>query len=118
MEYPTANLTLQEFNKIIESDQPTFVDFYATWCEPCKYLDDILSELESRISSISKIVKLDVDEQVLLAQEFGIRSVPTIMIFKNGVLISRQHITKGADLEDYIERFREREALTDEIGDY
>jgi thioredoxin 1 len=89
MEYPTANLTLQEFNKIIESDQPTFVDFYATWCEPCKYLDEILTELEPRISSISKIIKLDVDEQILLSQEFGIKSVPTIMIFKNGELMWR-----------------------------
>jgi thioredoxin 1 len=89
MEYPVGNLSHEEFNKIIESDQPTFVDFYATWCEPCKYLDEILSELESRISSFSKIVKLDVDEQVILAQEFGIRSVPTIMIFKNGELMWR-----------------------------
>lgn len=86
MEYPTANLSLEDFNKIIESNQLTFVDFYATWCEPCKYLDEILAELEPQISSISKIIKLDVDEQVLLAQEFGIRSVPTIMIFKKGEL--------------------------------
>jgi thioredoxin 1 len=89
MEYPTANLSLEEFNKLIQSEHPTFVDFYATWCEPCKYLDEILTELEPRISSISKIIKLDVDEQILLSQEFGIKSVPTIMIFKNGELMWR-----------------------------
>ncbi len=86
MQYLAAQLTEEEFLKSLPAGKPVLVDFYATWCEPCKMLDEILIELEKRIGEKAAIVKLDVDEQKELATLYGIRSVPTLMIFKEGEL--------------------------------
>lgn len=82
----SANLSEQDFLNSLPKDKPVLVDFYATWCEPCKYLDEILVDLEGRLGGKAEIMKLDVDEQKELAQFYGIRSVPTLMIFKEGEL--------------------------------
>lgn len=81
-----TNLSEQDFLNSLPKDKPVLVDFYATWCEPCKYLDEILVDLEIRLGGKAEIIKLDVDEQKELAQFYGIRSVPTLMIFKEGEL--------------------------------
>jgi len=86
MEYPSAHLTESSFLTLMNSPVPVLVDFYATWCEPCKFLDEILAELEIRLGEKAVIMKLDVDEQSELAQLYHIRSVPTLMIFKAGEL--------------------------------
>lgn len=65
------------------------VDFFATWCGPCKMLGPVLEDLASERSEI-KIVKVDVDESEKLARNFGIMSVPTMLLFKDGKLISQQ----------------------------
>ena len=71
-------------------DQPlVLVDFYATWCEPCKMLDGILEDLEGMLNGKAEIWKLDVDQQPGLSAHFGIRSVPTLILFKNGDLVWR-----------------------------
>jgi thioredoxin 1 len=86
MQYRSPQLTEQDFFNSLPKEKPVLVDFYATWCEPCKYLDEILVELESRLGGKAEILKLDVDEQKELSQVYGIRSVPTLMIFKEGEL--------------------------------
>ncbi len=65
------------------------VDFFATWCGPCKMLSPILEELANDRNSI-KIVKMDVDENPNIAKEYGIMSVPTLILFKDGVEIAKQ----------------------------
>lgn len=67
----------------------TVVDFYATWCGPCKMLSPVLEELEEDRSDF-KVVKIDVDKEESLAREFGIMSVPTLILFKDGKEISKK----------------------------
>lgn len=86
MQYSSPQLSEQDFLNSLPKDKPVLVDFYATWCEPCKYLDEILVDLEIRLGGKAEIIKLNVDEQKELAQFYGIRSVPTLMIFKEGEL--------------------------------
>ena len=78
---------MQNFNELINSEQPVLVDFYATWCGPCKALSPILEQLKEEYDGKATILKIDVDENPNLASEYDIRSVPTLMVFKNGNLI-------------------------------
>lgn len=73
-----------EFENIIKENKPTLVDFFATWCGPCKMLSPILEKVEEESNGEYNIVKVDIDESYDLAKKFGIMSVPTMIIFKNG----------------------------------
>lgn len=75
------------FNEIINSEKPVLVDFYATWCGPCKTLSPVLDQMKETYLGKVEIVKIDIDENFELASKYDIRSVPTIMIFKNGEII-------------------------------
>ena len=74
----------QEFEELIKEEKPTLVDFFATWCGPCRMLSPILEQVEQGANGEFKIVKMDVDESYDVAKKFGIMSVPTMIIFKNG----------------------------------
>lgn len=80
----------ESFNKILESEQPTVVDFYASWCAPCKMQSKILEDLSKEISGKARILKIDIDKNQLIANQFQINSVPTLMIFQNGRPVWRQ----------------------------
>ena len=88
---------------VLNSDLPVLVDFWAEWCGPCKMIGPILEELDNEISDKIKIVKVDVDNNNQTAMKFAIRSIPTLMIVKDGVVIS-QHIgaASKAQLEQFI----------------
>ena len=77
----------QEFVEIT-SNKTVLVDFFATWCGPCKMLSPVLDELSSEYEGKLEFVKVDVDECPNVAQKFGIMSIPTVMIFKEGKVIS------------------------------
>lgn len=74
----------EELSKIINSSTPTVVDFYATWCGPCKMQSPILYEFKEEVKGKANVVKIDVDQNPALASEYNVQSIPTIIIFKNG----------------------------------
>ena len=74
-------------NEVLRSDQPVLLDFYADWCGPCKMLSPILHELAEEKSGALKVGKVNVDEQPDLAAEFGVMSIPTLLLFENGKLV-------------------------------
>ena len=80
---------MKQFEEIINDSRPTVVDFYATWCGPCRRQIPIIDNFKAKMGDEVNVVKVDVDEEQELADRYRIRSVPTIMIFKNGVVVWR-----------------------------
>lgn len=78
------------FSKIIDSETPVLVDFYADWCGPCKMLAPILKQVKDEMGQSIKIVKIDVDKNQLIASKYQVRGVPTMLLFKNGKQLWRQ----------------------------
>ena len=76
--------------QVLKSAEPVVVDFWAEWCGPCKMIAPALEELAGSMNGKVKIVKLNVDENPATAAKYGIMSIPTLMLFKNGELASRQ----------------------------
>ena len=76
--------------QVLQSTEPVVVDFWAEWCGPCKMIAPALEELAGTMNGKVKIVKLNVDENPATAAKYGIMSIPTLMLFKNGELASRQ----------------------------
>lgn len=84
------HITKDNFNElVIDSKKPVLVDFFATWCGPCKMLAPILEQVAEEMDGKVIIAKLDIDECMELAQEYGIMSVPTMILFKDGAEVSR-----------------------------
>jgi thioredoxin 1 len=81
------NLNKESFSKVISSENKTvLIDFWAPWCGPCKALTPILEEIASEKSELVGVYKVNVDENTDLAQEHGVQSIPTLLIYKNGSL--------------------------------
>ena len=82
--------TDQNFEQeVLKSDQPVLVDFWAPWCGPCQMMGPILEELEKDLSGKVKIGKLNVDENQVVAGEYGVMSIPTLIIFKDGTIVKQ-----------------------------
>lgn len=80
---------MNDFNQIIGEERPTLVDFFATWCGPCKVQGPILEDVKNRVGDKANIIKVDIDKNQALAMQYNVRSVPTLIIFKKGVAVWR-----------------------------
>ncbi len=81
---------METFNDVIKSDQPVLVDFFATWCQPCKMMHPVLEEVKARLGDKIRIIKVDVDKHREVAAQYKIQSVPTLMLFRSGEILYRQ----------------------------
>jgi thioredoxin 1 len=71
-------------DEVLDSDKPVLVDFWATWCGPCRQIAPIVEDLADEFEGRAKVGKVDVDDNPQTAQQFGVRSIPTLLFFKNG----------------------------------
>lgn len=97
---------MEKFGEIINSTTPVLVDFFATWCGPCKMMHPRLEELAGRVQGKARIIKIDIDKNRELAEQYGIRSVPTLIIFKNGdVKFRTAGVQSVDDLQAELEKY-------------
>ena len=84
-----VTITNENFESLKNGEQPLVVDFWATWCGPCRMVGPVISELAQEYDGRIVVGKCDVDENEDIAMEFGIRNIPTILFFKNGQVIDK-----------------------------
>ncbi|MDE1191839.1 MAG: thioredoxin [Arachidicoccus sp.] len=91
------------FQEIINQDKPVLVDFFATWCSPCKMMLPILDDVKNRVGENASIIKIDVDKNQQVAAAYQVRGVPTLILFKNGKPLWRQSgVVPANELEKLI----------------
>ena len=89
---------MSEFSDIIASEKPTLVDFFATWCGPCRMQGPILEQVKTNVGDKASIIKIDIDKNQELAARYRVQSVPTLILFKNGEAVWRAVGVQQADV--------------------
>ena len=96
---------METFNDVISEDRLVLVDFFATWCQPCKMMHPVLEQLKDTVGDKVRIIKVDVDKHGQTAAQYGIQAVPTLMLFRKGQTLWRQSgMMSRADLLAVIDR--------------
>jgi thioredoxin 1 len=98
-------ITDADFETVLNSGQPVFIDFWAPWCGPCRIVGPIVEDLAPSYAGKAIIGKLNVDDNPMVAQRFGVTSIPTMMMFKNGKLVDRM---VGAAPRNALQQFIDR----------
>lgn len=81
----TEQITAAEWQaKVLDSDKPVLVDFFATWCGPCKMMAPVIDEIATEKAGAVSVYKIDIDENLQIAQQYGVMSIPTFITFKGG----------------------------------
>lgn len=80
----------QKFQEIIDSERPVLIDFFATWCQPCKVQSSVLNTVKENVGEKARIIKIDVDQYPSIASQYGVRGVPTLAVFKKGELLYKE----------------------------
>src|SRR5690348_1655455 len=86
----TMELTDANFDQIVNSDKPVLVDFWAEWCGPCKMIGPVVEELAKDYDGKAVVAKLNVDENPQVTARYGVRSIPTLLVFKGGQIVDKQ----------------------------
>ncbi|MBQ6086043.1 MAG: thioredoxin [Bacteroidaceae bacterium] len=81
---------METFSDVISSDRLVLVDFFATWCGPCKAMHPVLENLKRQLGESIRIIKVDIDKHQQTAMQYGVQAVPTLMLFRNGQQLWRQ----------------------------
>ncbi len=89
---------MNDFNEMIAQSKPTLVDFFATWCGPCKMQAPILEDVKQRVGDKANVVKIDIDKNSALAARYHVQSIPTLILFRNGEPVWRAVGLQQADL--------------------
>lgn len=85
-----VKLTVDNFEQeVLKSEKPVLVDFYADWCGPCQMMGPVVEELSNEVSD-AKVCKINIDEQMAIAQKYGVMTIPTFAVFKNGEVVNKQ----------------------------
>ncbi len=105
------NITKEQWEQeVVNSDKPVFVDFWATWCGPCSIVAPIVEELAKEYDGKVNFVKVDVDQNKELASKYNILSIPTLAIFRNGLVVSQ---ASGAASKESIRNFIDKNIQTE-----
>lgn len=85
-----TNEQMETFNDVISEDKLVLVDFFATWCQPCKMMHPVLEQVKEALGDRVRVIKVDVDKHGPTSAQYGIQSVPTLMLFRKGQILWRQ----------------------------
>ena len=100
--------SMEKLNEIINGSQLTLVDFFATWCGPCKMMHPVLEQLKEEMGDSLRIIKIDIDKNEALMEQYRIQSVPTLMLFRKGDALWRQSGAMSvSDLKKVVNGYQE-----------